>query len=72
MELEDKPSKGVSILRRQGHTVEARFQFGKTWWEIDRRMLATREEVKHIADGIYSLPELEELYLRRHRDEQSG
>jgi hypothetical protein len=72
MKPDDKLSRGVSLLQRQGHTVGVRLQFGKTWWEIDHRMLATQEEIEHLADGIYSLAELEELYLRRREDEKSG
>lgn len=72
IDLNDKLSKGIRILREQGHQVEGRIQFDKMWWEIDRRMLASPEEIGHIADGVYSFSELEELYIRRRAEEQAG
>jgi hypothetical protein len=46
--MESKISKGVRILKEQGHVVEGRVQFNKMWWEIDRQMLATPEEMEHL------------------------
>jgi len=72
MDSNYKLSKGVRILEEQGHLVEGRIQFDKMWWEIDQRMLATPEEIEHLADGVYSLSELEELYIKRRADEQAA
>jgi hypothetical protein len=69
--MESKISKGVRILTEQGHLVEGRVQFNKMWWEIDRQMLATAEEIEHLADGVYSLSELEELYIKRRAEGQA-
>jgi hypothetical protein len=66
----EKVSKGVAILREQGYRVEGRIQFGKEWWEIDRYLLASPEEIEHIADGVYSFAELEELCVKRQADEK--
>jgi len=71
MSRDAKVSKGVQLLREQGHRVESRIQHGNQWWEIDERMLATPEEISQIADGVYSLTELEELFVKR-REEESG
>ena len=71
MNQEDKVLRGVRMLREQGHRVESRIQHGKLWWEIDQRMLATPEEISEIGDGVYSLAELEELFVKR-REEESG
>lgn len=60
-----KVSKGVRMLKEQGHFVEGRVKGAKMWWEIDHRMLATPEEIEHIADGVYTLSELEDLFVRR-------
>jgi hypothetical protein len=70
---EEKLYAGKAILERQGHTVQLYprvEQDGtvKHWWEIDRSCLATREELEHIADGVYSFEELFELYIKRHND----
>lgn len=66
---QQKVEKGMALLRAQGHTTEPRIQFGKRWIEIDRCMLATPQEIEEIADGIYCLEELVELYQARRRDE---
>ena len=57
------------MLREQGHEVESSIRHGKLWWEIDRKMLASDEEIEQIADGIYSLAELEELFIKRRKEE---
>jgi hypothetical protein len=31
--------------------------------------LATGEEIEHLADGVYSFAELQELYVKRRADE---
>lgn len=72
MDSNDRLYKGVRMLEEQGHLVEERIQFDKMWWEIDQRMLATPEEIRHLADGVYSLSELEELYIKRRADEQAA
>lgn len=69
MKAADKVSTGIELLREQGHEVRGRVQFDKMWWEIDRRMLASPEEIRHLADGVYSLSELEELYRMRRAEE---
>jgi hypothetical protein len=45
---------------------------GQSWWEIDDKMLATPEEIEHIADGIYSLADLQEIFIRRRLEEFRG
>jgi hypothetical protein len=69
---ESKVSKGIQMLREQGHLVEARVLFDKLCWEIDCQLLATREELEHLADGVYSFDELEELHLKRLAEEQAA
>jgi hypothetical protein len=71
MNQNDKISQGVRMLKEQGHQVEGRIQFDKMWWEIDRRMLATPEEIEHLADGVYTLADLEDLYIRRRSEERT-
>jgi hypothetical protein len=34
-------------------------------------MLATRQEMLELADGVYSLQELAEIFARRHAEEES-
>ena len=41
------------------------------WFEIDGRVLASWQEMQDLADGVYSLPELEDLYERRKSKENS-
>jgi len=72
MDPNGKLFKGIRMLKEQGHLVERRIQFDKMWWHIDGRMLATSEEIEHLADGVYSLSELEELYGKRRAEEQAA
>ena len=37
----------------------------------NNRILASPEEVEYLAEGVYSLEELEELYMRRRAEEQA-
>jgi hypothetical protein len=61
----EKIEVAIRMLREQGHTVEIRPDRGKTWFEIDHRMRASAEEMHNLADGVYSLAELEEIFLQR-------
>ena len=56
------------MLRDQGHQVESCIRWGKLWWDIDNQMLASDAEIEQIADGIYSLAELEELFIKRRKE----
>ena len=55
------------MLQRQGHRVEEYTLEGKSWWQIDSRLLATPKEIKQIADGILTLRELEKLYFEKNK-----
>jgi hypothetical protein len=72
MNADDKISEGVRMLQGQGHRVELRNEFGKMWWEIDHWVPASPEEIEHLVDGVYSLDELQELYIKRRREERAG
>src|ERR1700740_3718628 len=72
MNADDKISEGVRMLQGQGHRVELRNEFGKMWWEIEHWVPASPEEIEHLVDGVYSLDELQELYIKRRREERAG
>lgn len=61
----------IKVLQGQGHTVRPYIRYGTLWFEIDANMLATRQEMLELADGVYSLQELAELFARRHAEETS-
>jgi hypothetical protein len=61
----------IKMLQEQGHTVRPYIRYGTLWFEIDGKMLATRQEMLELADGVYSLQELAELFARRRAEEQS-
>jgi hypothetical protein len=61
----------VKMLQGQGHTVRPYIRYGKLWFEIDGNMVATRQEMLELTDGVYSLRELAELFARRHAEEES-
>ena len=73
MTQKERLSRGVMMLREQGHHVEPYLREEENggvtaWWKIDE-YLATSQEIEHLADGIYSFAELEELYTKRRADE---
>jgi hypothetical protein len=61
----------ITMLQGQGHTVRPYIRYGNLWFEIDGNMVATRQEMLELADGVYSLQELVELFARRHAEEES-
>lgn len=68
----DRISECVRVLREQGHRVEEFTLRGKSWWQIDSRLLATPEEIKDLADGVYSLGKLEKLHAEKNRPGMRG
>ena len=72
MRRKDKLSKGVRMLQKQGHRVEEYTLRGESWWQIDNRLLATSEEIKDLADGVYSLGKLEKLHAEKNRPGMRG
>jgi hypothetical protein len=62
----------IKMLRETGHSVHTQMRGDKNtvWFEIDRRMLASWEEMENLADGVYSLEELEDLYRRRQAEDR--
>ena len=61
----DKIDAAIRMLREQGHSVDVQLDRGKTWFAIDGRMRASAEEMQNLADGVYSLTELEEFFIQR-------
>jgi hypothetical protein len=54
-QTKEKIEAAIRTLRSEGHVVEIQLDRGKTWFEIDRRMRASAEEMQNLADGVYSL-----------------
>ncbi len=69
--MEEDLNAAIKMLNGQGHTVRPYLRYGTLWFEIDGNMLATRQEMLELADGVYSLNELRELFTRRRAEEQS-
>jgi hypothetical protein len=63
--MEEDLNTAIKILQGQGHTVRPYIRYGTLWFEIDGNMLATRQEMLELGDGVYSLEELAELFARR-------
>jgi hypothetical protein len=69
--MEEELNTATKMLTGQGHTVRQHIRYGKLLFEIDGNMLATRQEMLELANGVYSLIELRELFERRRSEEQS-
>ena len=70
--MKSKIDAGIEALKSQGHTVRPYNSEGKFWFEIDGRMLASHQEMEDLADHVYSFLELEDLFVRRLKEEQKN
>lgn len=68
--MEDDVNAAISMLHTQGHAVRPYIRYGVLWFEIDGNVLATRQELLELADGVYSFTELRELLILRHAEER--
>jgi hypothetical protein len=68
--MEEDVNAAIRMLHTQGHAVRPYFRYGVLWFEIDGNMLATRQELLELADGVYSFTELRELLILRRAEEQ--
>jgi len=68
--MQSKIERAIEVLRQQGHTVRPYNREGTFWFEIDGRMLASAQEIGELADRVYSLVELEDLFKKRRAEEQ--
>jgi hypothetical protein len=68
--MEDDVNSAVRMLHTQGHAVRPFVRYGILWFEIDGNVLATRQELLELADGVYSFTELLELLARRRTEER--
>ena len=70
--MEEDLNAAVKMLHTQGHAVRPYVRYGVLWFEIDGNVLATRQELLELADGVYSFAELLELLAQRRTEEQHG
>jgi hypothetical protein len=56
----------IRALKKQGHVVQAVVRHdGTMWFEIDRGILTSWQEMLNLADGVYSFDGLIAMYRRR-------
>ena len=70
--MNSKIEGAFAMLGAQGHTVRSYPHMGEEWFEIDYCMLAKPDEMEELADGVYTLDELEELFRKRRREEHNS
>ena len=70
--MKSKIDAAIEALKSQGHSVRPYNREGKFWFEIDGRMLASHQEMEDLADRVYSLLELEDMFVRRRNEEQKN
>ena len=68
--MKSKIEEAIEVLKQQGHTVRPYNREGTFWYEIDGKMLASAQEMGELADRVYSLTELEDLFNKRRTEEQ--
>jgi hypothetical protein len=70
--MEEDVNAAVKMLHTQGHAVRPYIRRGVLWFEIDGNVLATRQELLELADGVYSFTELQELFVLRRTEERGS
>ena len=70
--MKSKVDAATEGLKSHGHSVRAYNREGQLWCEIDGWMLASHQEMEDLADRVYSLLELEDLFVRRQKEEQNN
>ena len=70
--MEEDLNAAVKMLHTQGHAVRPYVRSGVLWFEIDGNVLATRQELLELADGVYSFTELLDLLAQRRTEERRG
>jgi hypothetical protein len=70
--MNSKIDAALEALKSQGHSVRPYNREGQFWYEIDGRMLASHQEMEDLADRVYSLSELEGLFVRRQKEEENN
>jgi hypothetical protein len=70
--MEEDLNAAVKMLHTQGHAVRPYVRYGVLWFEIDGNVLATRQELLELADGVYSFTELLDLLAQRRTEERRG
>jgi hypothetical protein len=68
--MEENLNAAVRMLHTQGHAVRPYVRYGVLWFEIDGNVLATRQELLELADGVYSFTELRELLILRRTEDR--
>jgi hypothetical protein len=49
--------------------VAAKVRDGKQWFHVDETLLVSWAEMNDLAEGVFSVPELEDLHRRRWAEE---
>ena len=62
----------METLKSQGHAVRPYNREGQSWYEIDGRMLVSLQEMEDLADRVYTLLELEDLFVRMRKEEENN
>jgi hypothetical protein len=71
-QMKPKVQVAVETLKTQGHTVRPYKREGQSWYEIDGRMLVSHQEMEDLADRVYSLLELEDLFVQMRKEEENN
>jgi hypothetical protein len=69
--MEEDFDAAIKRLNGQGHAVRPYIRQGRLWFEINGNLLATRQEMLELAEGVYSLEELLELSALRRSQQGS-
>jgi hypothetical protein len=71
-QMKSKIDAAIETLKSQGHSVRPYNRDGQFWYEIDGRMLVSHQEMEDLANRVNLLFELQDLFVRRGKEEQSN
>jgi hypothetical protein len=69
--VKEKVEAAIKMLEGEGHSVVTQVRLNKksdradAWFSVDSRLLLSWGEMVDLADGVYSLAQLEEAFKRR-------
>ena len=59
----------IHSMNKRGHKAHIFKHEGRTWVEIDQRMLASFEEMEELVDGTHRFEDMAESFEKRHVQE---
>jgi len=70
--MDDRIRRATEKLENEGHSINRIFLGCEPYYQIDGGAAITGEEMRDLADGVYSFAELRDDLLTRRRTQEEG